>query len=751
MSVYKPCYSRCETCLQSGDQYDNNCITCLLPDYHLIEDDPGRCITEDELINPNYSLDQTINMYIKCKKYFYINTNNKIVCTNQCEGKYPLIIPDLNQCVNNCKNHGYVQYKKTCLIECPDVPVPMSDYLGKCIETSLLQDPIDGFVETDRTIEDLLDIELDYPVSEMASLEKNIKGVGFVLQVYPSDSDELSRNDVSSLNVSNCEKVLIEKYNLPKDEKLIIAKFDIYNKDNTSMKVEYLIFDSKGNKLNLEYCEGLNTEVYYPIRNKDDILSEEAITMKNEGIDIFNPNDPFFNDICFPYSTLGNDVLLKDRRESMYKEVSFCEDGCYYEEIDYISQKAKCKCQTKTEFAQEYQELSEIKDKDSFPNALPFLNIVVVKCYVLFPVWNSIKNNIAFWLMDSITLIMIISIIKFYRFDYFASLSKINNIPNNLLKASPPYVVPVKSECNRNLKLRLEQNFINYFARTDKTKFTCTNQKSSKSSFSSDYFEKNESINSNAIKGEDKIMENYLAQINEKIKEFNNCGNVNQIIVHNNDTYTKSIKYDKRGFCSMYFQYLQQNQRFLRAVFIPYQFESFGLNLSLFLFALSIQLMFNGILFIDSEISKKYYNEYSYYNLILRGVVCDFIGLAFLQIIKIFAKFSKKVIAITEEIKHQTQYLQLALIILKRERKKLIFYFIIQFLVTLFILYYLTLFCIVYHSSQLLWFTGACVGILIGLILSLIINFLLTIFRYCSLKKSKRRLYNSALFIQKYC
>ena len=38
-----------------------------------------------------------------------------------------------------------------------------------------------------------------------------------------------------------------------------------------------------------------------------------VIAMASQGIDIFNPEDPFFNDICYPYTTNSStDIPLKD-------------------------------------------------------------------------------------------------------------------------------------------------------------------------------------------------------------------------------------------------------------------------------------------------------------------------------------------------------------------------------------------------------------------------------------------------------
>ena len=70
----------------------------------------------------------------------------------------------------------------------------------------------------------------------------------------------------------------------------------------------------------------------------------------NKSIDIYNVSDPFYNDVCFSYAENGTDITLKKRRELIYENISFCEDNCYYEGINYTVSKVLCSCYNKTSF-----------------------------------------------------------------------------------------------------------------------------------------------------------------------------------------------------------------------------------------------------------------------------------------------------------------------------------------------------------------------------------------------------------------
>lgn len=55
-----------------------------------------------------------------------------------------------------------------------------------------------------------------------------------------------------------------------------------------------------------------------------------------QGVDITNLSDPFFTDICFPYTTQNNtDVTLRERHLSYLDASVFCDTNCIFERFDY--------------------------------------------------------------------------------------------------------------------------------------------------------------------------------------------------------------------------------------------------------------------------------------------------------------------------------------------------------------------------------------------------------------------------------
>ena len=51
------------------------------------------------------------------------------------------------------------------------------------------------------------------------------------------------------------------------------------------------------------------------IGDAEELNIESAVSFSEQGIDIFNANDDFFNDICHDISnTNGKDIVINDRR-----------------------------------------------------------------------------------------------------------------------------------------------------------------------------------------------------------------------------------------------------------------------------------------------------------------------------------------------------------------------------------------------------------------------------------------------------
>ena len=146
---------------------------------------------------------------------------------------------------------------------------------------------------------------------------------------------------------------------------------------------------------------------------------EFAKSLSNQGIDIFNPNDDFFNDLCHNYKNSdGKDIILKDRRNDFFKNVTFCQTGCTYAGMNYELNVANCVCSTSSVQGEKIIENYNKEEKSenvnfksiakSFAENLLDFNVDVIYCYNLVFDFQRLVKNIGFYTMFIMLILQII-------------------------------------------------------------------------------------------------------------------------------------------------------------------------------------------------------------------------------------------------------------------------------------------------------------------------------------------------------
>ena len=144
--------------------------------------------------------------------------------------------------------------------------------------------------------------------------------------------------------------------------------------------------------MNLTICENSAINVYVPV-NYPEETKELYKELQNQGYDLFDPNDSFYQDICTPFKSKdGTDVLLSDRKNDFYKNHNNntqCQGNCKYVEyllnINYL----KCECNVDTDNSietQDEQKFDKFDNKviyESFYDILKNSNYKVIKCHNL--------------------------------------------------------------------------------------------------------------------------------------------------------------------------------------------------------------------------------------------------------------------------------------------------------------------------------------------------------------------------------
>ena len=235
--------------------------------------------------------------------------------------------------------------------------------------------------------------------------------IGKIYELYGNDYDiKISpinvkdyKNISTYIEFSICEDILRKYFNISSNEILSIFQIEIYKNNSNSLinQVEYTVFNENRKQLDLSLCSKEKIKIHYNIVNSSALDIDKISNFKDMDVDIFNINDSFFNDICFPYSEKDNDLILKDRIEDIYQNYTLCDNNCTYDSIDIENMTITCNCEVKTNIEIDIKEPSvNIVVYDVFR----YSTFKVIQCYQLVLNFSNKKNNIGFWLFSILVL-----------------------------------------------------------------------------------------------------------------------------------------------------------------------------------------------------------------------------------------------------------------------------------------------------------------------------------------------------------
>ena len=222
---------------------------------------------------------------------------------------------------------------------------------------------------------------------------------------------------MSSIDLLECENILKEKYKINKNESLLIFKIDYFIEELNIPIIKFEIFNPKNHeKLDLNFCEKININI--PVSINEEILFK------------YNPNNDYYNNICFPHTTnKGTDIVLNDRKkEYNYYNMSLCEKNCNFIDYNLKTKKVICQCNIYNKTFSSLEDIINIdKLLNNFIDIESISNLLVMKCYKLLFSKESFLKNIGNYILLPIIVVHIINIIKFYTKGYSSIIHKILN------------------------------------------------------------------------------------------------------------------------------------------------------------------------------------------------------------------------------------------------------------------------------------------------------------------------------------
>ena len=251
-----------------------------------------------------------------------------------------------------------------------------------------------------------------------------------------------NNNNISIIDLGECETILRMENHINDEDPLIFLKNEISSNKPSEKNVNFEVYEPYNKtKLNSSICDETQINIYVPME-----LSKETKQLyeniKEYGYDMFNINDPFYQDICTPYdSPNGTDILLIDRIDYIYNNnETICQSNCQFSYYFIESKYMQCNCSVKEDIINDEPKLDKFSSKkiyESFYDVLKYSNYDILKCYKIAFSINAIKK-----IFGSI-------IVIFYFFCYLICLSLyifkgINPLKDQLKKGAKEEKIKIK-------------------------------------------------------------------------------------------------------------------------------------------------------------------------------------------------------------------------------------------------------------------------------------------------------------------
>jgi hypothetical protein len=193
----------------------------------------------------------------------------------------------------------------------------------------------------------------------------------------------MEEKGLPKLDISDCVYLMAKYYNISHEDIVVTsewvdAELSQYTVDNPQNTFQFKLYNSITNeKLDLSICYNTGITIKFPPQD----ISENELgfykSMKEQGIDIFNPNDPGYTDRCTPVvdNSTGMDTTINYRRQNYLKFSIQCSGlNCTYQGIDDDNY-TNCNC-----IGLDNDSTSFIEKKDTKLDPLKDSNFDIVFC-----------------------------------------------------------------------------------------------------------------------------------------------------------------------------------------------------------------------------------------------------------------------------------------------------------------------------------------------------------------------------------
>ena len=580
-------------------------------------------------------------------------------------------------------------------------------------------------------------------------------------------------------------------YNL---NSLIIKKYEQVT-ISAERNVQYEVYHPiTKKKLNLSVCEEDTVDLYIPVQIDEKTL-ELYEDLQNSGYDLFNIEDPFYNDLCSPYkSENGTDVLLSDRKNDYYNNnYTTCQANCQYSSFNSEYQFLKCECKVIVDDINinDFNKFSK-KITKNFYDILKNSNYKTLKCYNLVFNANHLKKNIGsfvviFFFVGYVCFFSVYMIkgITPLQDEVIKTLSSkfkdvnVTTIEKSLIfekekpkdarvndakevKANkkrrkskliefPPkkrksVVLENKMEIDDNKKKRRKSK------KLTKTKTIQEERRKSRKENRLSIIDKKDILTETKkemIENDDKKEWKKRRKSKEKIYNDNNkvmCDKKMDDLDLNNLSYEKAVELDKRTFGQIYWSRLRGKHLLIFTFISCNDHNLVYIKIARFLFLICTSMAMNVIFFFDSSMHKIYmdYGKYNFMQQVPQIIYSSIVSLVIEMLIGMLSYTDKNIYEIRQMEDYNPEKVKK---IIKSIKIKLIVFFVITFIFFAFYWYLISSFCAVYNNTQIIYLKDFATSFSLGFIYPFAIQLCFALLRIFTLRDKNK----SRSFLYKFC
>ena len=379
---YIKCHEKCKTCSREYNETNMKCDECF--ENFFLRDD--NCL---EISKCDYNYYYDIDFNLKC-------INKNIYCPNF----KPYENKITKECIENCSIY---------------------EFNNKCNPTNNLISIMDTYQKIFENLKYLNLEEKFFKNKEKYTIYGN--NVSFIFTTSEIEKEELFNNYNScSIILGESEKNLKKFFLLSDKLPIPILKIETFNNYSNDIELYYELF----NPLNISQKLDLNliSENFIEIRMPKTLKKYKMdliLETKDLGYNVFDLNDPFYNDICSAFTYNGSDFSLSERKNLIdLSDENLCLIGCNYSNFDIKTLRTICICKVGLDNNDTY--LSDIKNDDNDNEDLMYLfktnidiskssNIKVFKCFSKIFTKRLFIENYGFYIMFFMLLFNILILI----------------------------------------------------------------------------------------------------------------------------------------------------------------------------------------------------------------------------------------------------------------------------------------------------------------------------------------------------